>query len=199
MPPRTGFRRWGRALWVVALTVVVLLSAVGVGLWARPLYRTPAGSHERVPEIPSFPNSAQDAPGSQRVSLDEGARNHPDSEVVQQLLQQHFDAINRRNYQQWRGTVVRAKRLNQPYEQWIDEYGTTQDGTVTVHRITRGPKGTLRLIMSLVSTQSKEDAPEDMPLTCLRWRVVYQVVSEDGELRLGQGLPDSSLNNRCTN
>nr|WP_246300666.1 hypothetical protein [Actinopolyspora biskrensis] len=166
-------------------------------MWARTLYGTPTPSHARVPEIPSFPNAAQDAPGSKRVSLEEGARSHPDSGAVRDLLQQHFDAINKRNYQQWRTTVVRAKRLNQPYEQWIDEYGTTQDGTVTVHRIVRGPEGTLRLVMSLVSTQSEEAAPEEMPLTCLRWRVVYRVVPEDGELKLGQGLPDSSLTNRC--
>ncbi|WP_245560196.1 hypothetical protein [Actinopolyspora halophila] len=178
---------------------MVLLSAVGVGLWARTFYGNPTASHDRVPEIPSFPNSAQDAPGSQRVSLEKGARSHPDSGAVRDLLQQHFDAINQRNYQQWRTTVVRAKRLNQPYDQWIDEYGTTKDGTVTVHRIVRGPEGTLRLIMSLVSTQSKEDAPDEMPLTCLRWRVVYRVVPEDGELKLGQGLPDSSLTNRCEN
>ncbi len=167
---------------------------------ARSFYASPTSSSgETSAQLPPFTDSSQDPPGRQRVVLKPGARRHPDSTVVRNLLQRHFDAINQRNYQQWRTTVVQAKRLNQPYGKWREEYESTRDGSVTVHRIVRGPEGTLRVIMSLVSVQDREDAPKDMPATCLRWRVVYQLVVEEGKLRLGQGLPDSSLHNECAN
>ncbi|PRW64163.1 hypothetical protein CEP50_06745 [Actinopolyspora mortivallis] len=177
-----------------------MVVSVGGGVLARSFYASPTSSSEETSaQLPPFTGSSQEPPGRQRVVLEPGARQHPDSTVVRNLLQRHFDAINQRNYQQWRATVVRAKSLNQPYGEWRDEYESTRDGSVTVHRIVRGPDGTLRVLMSLVSVQDREDAPKDMPLTCLRWRVVYQLVVEEGELRLGQGLPDSSLHNKCEN
>ncbi|SDK69779.1 hypothetical protein SAMN04487820_11155 [Actinopolyspora mzabensis] len=184
-------------LWALPITAVALVGAVAAGLFARNVYGDVAQRAEPVPESSAAPTPEGDPPGTGRVALSEGARRHPDAETVQQLLQEHFDAINENKYYQWRNTVVRAKRINQPFEQWQQEYRTTEDGTVVIHRIVPGPEATMRVIMTFVSTQDPADAPKSMPAECLRWRVVYRIVPTSEGLRLGQGLPDSSLPRRC--
>ncbi|SDP64508.1 hypothetical protein SAMN04487905_106233 [Actinopolyspora xinjiangensis] len=184
-------------LWAVPLTAVALLGAVAGGLFARHLYTAMEQAAEPLPETSTVPSPVPDPPGLESVMLSEAAQRHPDSESVRDLLQRHFDAINESDYPKWRRTVVRAKRINQPLGQWLQEYRTTEDGTIEVHRIVPGPGRTLRVVMSFISTQDRGHAPKSVPAECLRWRVVYRLAPEDGRLRLGQGLPDSSLPRRC--
>ncbi|KGI79770.1 hypothetical protein IL38_21465 [Actinopolyspora erythraea] len=184
-------------LWAVPLTVVALLGAVAGGFFARHLYAVMDEASEPLPESSTVPSPVPEPPGLESVMLSEAAQRHPDSKAVRDLLQRHFDAINESHYPKWRTTVVRAKRINQPLAQWLQEYRTTEDGTIEVHRIAPGPGRTLRVVMSFISTQDQDHAPKSVPAECLRWRVVYRIVPEGEQLRLGQGLPESSLPRRC--
>ncbi|WP_092975350.1 hypothetical protein [Actinopolyspora lacussalsi] len=197
MPSKSVSSERGLLLWALPVTAVALVGAVVAGLFARNVYGGVAQRVESAPESSASPTPEGEPPGTRRVALSEGARRHPDAEAVQRLLQRHFNSINKDKYYLWRSTVVRAKRINQPYEQWQDEYHSTEDGTVVIHRIVPGPDATMRVVMSFISTQDPADAPKSMPAGCLRWRVVYRIVPNSEGLRLGQGLPDSSLSKRC--
>jgi hypothetical protein len=43
------------------------------------------------------------------------------------------------------------------------------------------------VLLKFTSTQAVEDAPDELPVKCIHWNVVYPVVKEDGEWKLGTG------------
>lgn len=175
---------------------LAVIGAVAGGFLARDLYPKvrPSGS-ERY--RPTAPEPSEEPPGTDTVRLSRAAKAHPEHDRVRALLQRHFRGINRGSYELWASTVVAEKRNNQPKGQWLSEYDTTFDGSILVYRILPDRDRGLRVLMTFTSVQQPEDAPNSMPVDCLRWRVVYRIRSTAGGLRLGEGLPDSSLFRPC--
>lgn len=110
--------------------------------------------------------------GSSEVELSPGAADDPAAEVVRDQLQRHYDAINGRNYAQWRATVVPARAATLGETEWQEAYATTQDGSIRVERIDPdyGPDGGLLVRVRFISTQSLENAPSDLPAERICWR-----------------------------
>jgi len=108
--------------------------------------------------------------GSSEVQLSPDAANHPAAETVRAQLQRHYDAINERDYDQWRETVVPARAEALGEEDWQDAYATTRDGSIRVERIDPGPDGGLLVRVRFVSTQAVEKAPPDLPAERICWR-----------------------------
>lgn len=176
----------------------VLVLAVGAGL----LLRDPAGEPATVgsrdaPVTTTRQLSPAEQPGPRMVRFAEDAAEHPGRDAVQGLLQGHFDAINVGDYAGWRSTVVDERAAGAPEYIWREQYATSTDGTILVHRIEPRPGGGLTVLLSFTSVQDPDDAPEDAPFRCLRWHVSYPMVSEAGQLRLGSGDPDTSRRSRC--
>lgn len=196
MPATSSLGRPGSAWpkWTVPLVVLVLLGAVAGGIAIRLRYGQPADA----PAQPApTPTRAQEQPGSSRVVLSEGAAEHPDHGAVRILLQTYFDSVNVTRYDRWKTTVVPAKQRQQPKDQWMENYRSTSDGSIRIHRITGGPDDSLRVLLSFTSVQDPSDAPSTMQVGCLRWRTVYRIVRYSGGLRLGVGHPGNALFRPC--
>ncbi len=66
-------------------------------------------------------------------------------------------------------------------------YESTRDGGMVVQRIESDVVGRrLRVLISFVSTQDVAKAPVALPERCIRWRVVYVMVWEGGELKVDE-------------
>ncbi|MFR9729446.1 hypothetical protein ACL03H_09470 [Saccharopolyspora sp. MS10] len=178
--------------WSVPIAVLVLLAAGAGGVVAQRFY----GS-EPVPT--SVPGIAMEQNSELAdIEFTPDAQAHPDHADVRWTLQMHFNAINMRRYETWKATVVAAKQQQLPEDKWLEEYSTTRDAAVKVHRIEPGPKDSLRILMTFVSTQNPNDAPTGMRASCLRWRVVYPMVVDSGAFRLDtSSLPGSALAVPC--
>ncbi|WP_461145663.1 hypothetical protein [Salinifilum aidingensis] len=167
--------------------MVVLLGSLAGGAVARQLYR-PAASAQRPPVA---------EPGG-LLRFTPGSDVHPDRDVVGELLRTHFSAINERDYAAWQSTVTPAKQAEMPPGKWHEEYASTRDSDVLVHRIESGSRRDLRVHLSFTSHQDPGDAPPQLPRPCVRWRVVYPLeVGDDGPRLATSGLPGSALVGRC--
>lgn len=187
-----------RSGWWAAVSVGVLVLAVAAGLLLRgpepaPAPAPPAGVTATTPR----PLAPEQQPGPRTVRFAADAAEHPDRDAVQDLLQGHFDAINFGDYAGWASTVVAERAAGTPEDAWREQYSSTLDGSVIVHRIEPRPGGGLTVLLSFTSVQDPADAPEDAPYRCLRWHVSYALVFEADELRLGPGDPDTSRRARC--
>jgi hypothetical protein len=149
-----------------AVVAIVLAVLVVVGGAAALASRGGSGP----PEVPA------DGVGSGEVELSPDAADHPDAEAVWAQLQDHYDAINDRDYAKWRATVVPARAEALGEEDWQKAYATTQDGSVRVDRIDpdpdpdAGPDGGLLVRVRFISTQAVENAPSDLPVERICWR-----------------------------
>ena len=179
--------------------LVVLVAGVGVaaGYGLRELAARPAaGATGTSPPPPATTTApAGEEPGPRAVQLAADARADPGSPAIQTLLQRHFDAINNRDFDAWQSTVTRQRAATFPEQLWLDQYRSTTDGSILVHRIEPTTTGSVVLI-SFTSVQERELAP-DQHSACLRWRVSYAVVLERGELRLAPSDPAASQYQAC--
>ena len=148
---------WGTR--AVALLFGVLIVVGGAAALA-----TRATGRPGPPEIPA------EGVGSSEVQVSPDAANHPAAEAVRAQLQRHYDAINDRDYAQWRATVVPARSDALGEDEWRDAYATTRDGSVRVQRIDAAPDGGLLVRVRFVSTQAVENAPSDLPAERICWR-----------------------------
>jgi hypothetical protein len=119
---------------------------------------------------PGPPEVPEEGAGSGEVRLSPDATNHPAAEAVRAQLQRHYDAINERDYAQWRETVVPARSDALGEADWHDAYATTRDGSIRVDRIDAEPDGGLLVRVRFVSTQAVQDAPPDLPAERICWR-----------------------------
>ncbi len=186
--------------WWAAASAVVLVLALGAGL----LLRDPVPDPGEAPAGDTAPGPATtrqlppgEQPGSRMVRFTEDAAAHPDRRAVQHLLQAHFDAINLGDYAGWASTVVGERAAGTSEGEWREQYGTSIDGSILVHRMEPRPGGGLTVLLSFTSLQDPADAPEEAPFRCLRWHVSYPVVPESGGLRLGLADPETSRKARC--
>ncbi|MHA6798892.1 hypothetical protein [Bounagaea algeriensis] len=172
--------------WSLPLAVVVLLGALAGGVALRQLYR-PAASAQQPP--------VAEPDGLLRFTP--GADVHPARDLVGKLLRTHFTAINERDYAAWESTVTAAKQAEMPPEEWHEEYSSTRDSDVLVHRVESGSDRELRVHLSFTSHQDPGDAPPQLPRSCVRWRVVYPITVDDGPRLATTGLPGSALVGSC--
>jgi hypothetical protein len=172
--------------WLVPAVVVITGAAVAAGMVGRTIYSRPAEA-KGEPVVPSTSVSGAPLPGSAEVRLSPDAFTHPDRTSVQAVLQKFFDSINSRNFGAWR-EVVSSRRVSQAVEStWAAAYETTRDGGMVVQRIESDVVGRrLRVLISFVSTQDVAKAPVGLPEGCIRWRVVYVMAWEGGELKVDE-------------
>lgn len=179
-PVPTSYHRW-----LIAVLIVVLSLMVAGGLTARRLYRVPESSPTTVAELPStatLPVSEQ--PGPDTVELTRDAAAHPQHEAVRTLLQQYFNSINSRNYDEWKNTVTRAREQEKSRASFQQEYQTTKDGSILVYRIESQSNKSLRVFVAFTSTQDKSAAPAVLPETCVRWDLVLPLSVENGHYQV---------------
>ncbi|WP_243789373.1 hypothetical protein [Saccharopolyspora gloriosae] len=178
--------------WGVPIAVLVLLAAGVGGIIAQRSYSSPVRA--------GMPGGTPESDGSHLANIEftPDAEAHPDSADIRWTLQMHFNAINMRRYETWKATVVEEKQKQLPEDKWQQEYATTRDAAVKVHRVEPGPKDSLRILMTFVSTQDPKAAPPGLESSCLRWSVVYPMVVDAGGFRLDtNSLPGSALAVRC--
>jgi hypothetical protein len=143
-----------------AAVAIVLAVLVVVGAAAAVASRGRGGP----PEVPA------EGVGSSDVELSPDAAGHPAGDEVRAQLQRHYDAINGRDYAQWRATVVPARAEALGEQEWQKAYATTRDGSIRVERIDPDPEGGLLVRVRFISTQSAENAPQDLPAERICWR-----------------------------
>lgn len=183
---------------VLVVAMVVLVIATGAGVVLRDLERVDpvAEAGGAVGSTGSVVAPAEQ-PGPRTVTLVAGVRAHPAAGEVRALLQEYFDAINMGDYERWSSTVTAERVQNTGRRAWAAQYRSTLDGSVVVHRLEARPGGGLTALLSFTSVQNPVDAPPEIPLPCLRWRVSYPLAGEPGELRLAATSPDATQRAPC--
>jgi hypothetical protein len=187
-------RRW----WPLPLLIVLVIGAgAAAGYGLRELAAQTSGGQGGAPTAQSIITTTApgNEPGPRAVELVPDVKADPRGADVKALLQRHFDAINNGDYEAWQATVTRQRAAGFPKQRWLDQYRTTKDGTILVHRIEPTTTGSVVLI-SFTSTQDRTMAP-DQQSACLRWRVGYLVVRERDQLRLGPSEPAASQYTAC--
>ncbi|HEX2264318.1 MAG TPA: hypothetical protein VHH52_11290, partial [Pseudonocardiaceae bacterium] len=185
--------RWA----LCAATVAVLVAAAGAGLLVRQLQPTASADGAASIAHNAPPRAPAPGPGPTTVALVEDVAVHPDAERVRRVLQRYFDAINAGDYKLWRSTVTPQHARDTGEAAWRDQYRSTLDGSIVLHRLEPRAGGGLVALLSFTSLQDPADAPPDMPVRCLRWWVSYPLIGDAGELRLSPSSPSTSLRVPC--
>ncbi|WP_141134604.1 hypothetical protein [Haloechinothrix alba] len=155
---------------VVAVFAVMIVLAVGGGVLLHDMYSAADGS-AAAPDPPPVPveRDPEDRPGSGEVRLSGDAARHPERDAVRRVLQTYFDAINERDFDLWRSAVTSERLGTTEEDQWIEDFRSTRDGDMYVHRIAPARDDRLRVLVSFTSTQDVEDAPATLPEPCIHW------------------------------
>lgn len=186
-----------RQLWLLpVLLITVIATAVG-GLLARTWYEDPGpGTPEAV--VPSSTLPSGDKPGSKQVQATTDAFGHPLFNTVRELLQRYFDSINNKDYEAWQSTVISERVERQPEKKWQADYRSTQDGSIVIYRIELGEDDTARVLLTFRSTQDPADAPQELPVPCIEWSVVFPLIFEDDGWKLDSSPASASpQHERC--
>jgi hypothetical protein len=176
--------------WLLPVVLVAMIATAAGALAARDVYTEPDRSVAVAPSQGQVPPGEQ--PGDTKVTATKDAGDHPLYGTVRELLQTLFDAINARRYDQWRTVVTRNRVQREPETRWRENYRTTRDGTIVVHRIELGPEDTARVLLSFTSVQDPQLAPPELPEPCIRWRVVWPLVVENGAWKLDVGITNTA-------
>ncbi|HEY6424209.1 MAG TPA: hypothetical protein VIY28_13355 [Pseudonocardiaceae bacterium] len=181
--------------WAIPAVIVVLAGAASVGLLVRAL-QPAAGVAGAGPVGNNAPPNTHEM-GPATVALVEDVVVHPDAERARKLLQRYFDAINAGDYQLWRSTVTPQRARDTGENAWRDQYRSTLDGSIVLHRLEPRAGGGLLALLSFTSLQNPADAPPELPVRCLRWQVSYPMIGEADQLRLGPSSPLANLRAPC--
>ncbi|HET9142439.1 hypothetical protein [Actinophytocola sp.] len=172
--------------WVLPVVLLAMIATVSAGIVARQLYFDPDSSPVAVlPSENQVPPDEQ--PGPATVEATKDAADHPLYDDLRGVLQAYFDAINTRNYDQWRHVVTAGRVKEEPERKWRESYESTRDGTIVMWRIETGANDSARVLLSFTSTQNEDKAPIELPLGCLRWRLIWAFVVEDGAWKIDVG------------
>lgn len=197
----SGHNRRLGYVWGTVVAVLVLVVAVVVGLIGKQLFYAQPEPTSQPPQPP--PNQPSDQPPPESspanmVELSQDAEDHPAADAVRTLMQFHFNSINDGNFERWKTTVVAERAQQFTQAQWQDDYATTSDSAIRIHRIETTEDGSLRLFMTFTSKQEPENAPDGLS-PCVRWRVVYPLIEESDQLVLDtNAYPRNSQYTRCT-
>jgi hypothetical protein len=188
-----------RQRWLIPTLIVVLSVTIGGGLLLREVYR-PAVI-EQPSTAPPLPESSSLSPGEQPgpglVVLSPDVLDHPQSQAVNTLIQDYFDAINKKDYPKWLAAVSAERRQTKTKAEWQSDYRSTKDGSILVYRVETVSPGQLRVFVGFTSTQDLVDAPSGFPETCVRWRLILPVVSEENRLRVDVTLTGTPEREKC--
>ncbi len=179
----------------LAVVAVVFAGAVGAGVLLRELQ--PAAGAADAASIGNNPPPRAPEPGPATVAVVEDVAVHPDAAQVRALLQRYFDAINAGDYKLWRSTVTPQQVRDTGESAWREQYRSTLDGNIVLHRLEPRAGGGLVALLSFTSVQNPADAPPELPVRCLRWWMSYPLIGEGNELRLGSVSPSASLRVPC--
>lgn len=188
----TGSSPRVRQLWLLPVLLIAVIATALGGLLARDLYADP-DPQTPAPVLPtqsSIPPSAQPGPATVEGTVDAVA--HPLHETVRTLLQTYFDAINTKDYAAWSRTVTRERQEDASEKKWLNDYQTTRDGSIVIYRIEMAAQDTARVLMTFTSTQDIQDAPQELPVDCIHWNVVFALTVERGDWKLASGPTSAS-------
>ena len=177
--------------------MAVLLAAAGAGVLVRQLQATASADGAASIAHNAPPRAPAPGPGPTTVALVEDVAVHPDAERVRRVLQRYFDAINAGDYKLWRSTVTPQYARDIGEATWRDQYRSTLDGSIVLHRLEPRAGGGLVALLSFTSLQDPADAPPELPVRCLRWWVSYPLIGDAAELRLSPNPPSASLRVPC--
>jgi hypothetical protein len=178
-----------RKAWLLAAILVVITVALTGGLVARVYYAKPS-----VPtgELPTTSLPPAERPGPPEVKLSPDTAAHPLGDAVRTTMRTNFDAINARNFAKWSGNVTSRLARNTQETAWTRDYRSTRTGSIQVHRIDAAPDGSLRVLVSFVSTQNVADAPDRLKADCIRWNVVYPLAMDGNRWKIDSATAGSS-------
>ncbi|WP_232662599.1 hypothetical protein [Pseudonocardia sp. TRM90224] len=149
-----------RGLRVLIALLAVVLVAVLVVAW------TTAGTRLRGKPI----QVPAQGVGDSTVAMSLYAAKHPRADEVRRQLQEHFDAINGRNYAAWRATVVPERATALSEGDFAKDYASTSDGSIYIERIDDLPTGAMLVRVRFISSQDLANAPVDVQATRICWR-----------------------------
>ncbi len=180
---------------LLVVGVVVLVAAVGAGVLLRE--SLPGAGTAGAASIANNPPLAPREPGPPTVAMVDDVAVHPDANQVRALLQKYFDAINAGDYKLWRSTVTARQARETGESAWREQYRSTLDGNIVLHRLEPRADGGLIALLAFTSVQSPADAPPELPVRCLRWWGSYPLISEGDQLRLSPTSPSADLRMPC--
>ncbi len=128
------------------------------------------------------------------VQMSPSVRADARSAVVQELLQDYFDAINQHDYESWAHVVSSSMSAGQSSDQWTRAYATTVDSSIWVQSMSGNP---IRVKLRFTSQQDPSLAPKDLPVDCIHWTVVLQLASRGGEVVVGSTVAGSVAHIKC--
>jgi hypothetical protein len=158
-----------------------------------------ASARSTSPTAPAS-TSAPDSSAGGLVQMDPAAVTRVPVEtqqVVLDLLDRHFAAINTGDYSMWAGTVVPRRAQDQPVGTWTDAYATTYDEAVTVMSLDPTGPDSVLVGLSFVSNQSATDAPADLPVTRICWQTRWPVVGVSTGAQLGTPPSGTTTRRAC--
>jgi hypothetical protein len=172
--------------WVLPVVLIAMIATVSAGIVARQLYFDPGTAPAAVlPSENQVPSAEQ--PGPSTVEATKDAAEHPLYDDLRGVLQTYFDSINAKDYDLWR-TVVTAHRIKEePEKKWRSDFESSRDGTIVIWRIETGANDSARVLLSFTSTQNIDHAPIELPVGCVRWRLIWAFAVEDGNWKLDVG------------
>lgn len=177
-----------RQLWLLPVLLITVIATALGGLLARDLYsEPPADPPPTVVATSPSPKPSGEQPGPATVRGTADAVAHPLFGTLQPLLQTYFKAINDKDYERWSSVVTYERQTNQPEQTWQQEFRTTKDGNIVMHRIEARGDGSARVLLTFTSTQDVADAPQELPRPCIHWNVVWAFSTEDGSWKLAAG------------
>jgi hypothetical protein len=181
-------------LWLAVLGAAAV--AAGGGVAAREFYKPkPVDDLATPPVVTAAPSTtvpAEAQPGPHVVMATQDVVDHPQFSEIGPMLQDHFDSINDKDYGKWRSTVTKQRAAGHPEQSWKSEYKSTRDGSILVHRIDAAADRKLRVMVAFTSTQAIEDAPQELPKSCIRWRIVLPLTREDNKWKIDVGSEGAS-------
>lgn len=155
---------------MVVVLVVAIAGVIGLsGLRLAQLRSVPMAVPRSLP--------AQGA-GATAVEVSADVWAHSSGAAVYDVLKRHFGAINTKDYSAWAGTVVPARAAQQPEAAWRQAYASTIDGTIRISRVDEQAPGRLVAMVSYISTQRPDSAPDDLKAPRICWRAAFSLVGD---------------------
>ncbi|MFC0539946.1 hypothetical protein [Kutzneria chonburiensis] len=172
--------------WLIPITLLIAVCALVGGLIARQLYATSKPVDTKPPaSAPSGPTTDTGHPDdTESVYFTEFAKADPDADQVQRAIQNYFNAINKRDYKKWQQTMT-PEAGGQTESYWRNGYKSTVDKDMHIYRIEDTEQGA-DVFGSFTSYQDLADAPDELKATCVRWNMIWPMVSINGVFRIGK-------------
>jgi len=186
-PP--GRRRYRLRGLVLVLVGLVLLSAgVVVGYQAgRRAPESPAAvASSGISTTAPAPSAARPAPTPNQRGLVQVApalAQRPETAEVRRLLTAYFTAINRRDFDAYRETLVTRTGLPETEAEFQRRYRSTVDSDVRLLGLRSDGEAGYVASVAFTSRQDPVDAP-DGGSDCLRWSIAFPLVATGDTLRI---------------